>query len=188
MKLIAITSILVAAGCGAQPGDPTSGIYQLTETRSGDCRTQQPDDTVVAKLVADTPAQLGLQLSPGWYGDPGASRGPVLIDEPLASGPSVRDYQYCEGVLDHRVITVESATSDHLHARLVETFSNVAAASADALCPMGAAPVADCMQTTELDYVLVQPCPSRCIEAQDAPPSTVPGTNPNQPPILRCSC
>jgi hypothetical protein len=178
MRLIAITCTLVAAGCGAQPSDgtPSSGIYQLTETRSGDCRTQQPDDTVVAKVVADSPSQLALELSPGWYGDPGASRAPVLIDEPLASGPSVRDYQYCEGVLDHRVITVESATSDHLHARLVDTFSNVAAAAADALCPMGAAPVADCVQTTELDYVLVEPCPSRCIEADPAPPSPAAGT------------
>ena len=149
-------------------GTPTTGIYRLTETRSGDCQTLQPDDTIDAYVVADGTSWL-LDLSAPWFGDPSAALGPALIVEP--DGGSELDDPICAGVVDHRAFTVELATPDHLRARFVDTFSHVAGATAD--CPAGRVPVADCMQTTELDYVLVEPCSSSCIQSA---------------PILRCSC
>lgn len=113
MRLIAITCTLVAAGCVTPPmdvsdgGAPTTGIYRLSETRSGDCQTLQPDDTIDAYVVADGTSWL-LDLSAPWFGNPSAALGPALIVEP--NGGSELDDPICSGVVDHRAFTVELAT------------------------------------------------------------------------------
>ena len=184
MRLIAVTCTLFAAGCVTPPIDggdgsaPTTGIYRLTETRSGDCQTLQPDDSLDAELVAQGSSAIALFMSSPWFGDPSTILGRSYVVFTVDNGSFAHDDLMCSGVIDHRALTVESSAPDHLRVRRVDSFSNVAAGTGD--CTPGIVPIADCAQTTELDYTLVEPCAKSCIQS-DFDPTT-------GAPILRCSC
>jgi len=188
MRMIPITCLTVVAGCAAAPlptdGNPTSGIYQLTETRSGDCIQQQPDDTIDGYVIAGTSPALSLYMTAptfapadpanGWFGV-----GYVFFEVP--SSPFARATLMCGGATDHMTITVEAATADHVRGRRVDSFSDVAGNLG--ACAPGMLPAADCSVTTELDYTLRQPCPRSCIQTGDPDPN-----DSNFVPTLSCSC
>ncbi len=185
MRLIAITLVAATAGCAAAPldggmdgGTPTTGIYQLTESRSGSCQPTIADDTVDAYVVADRPDAMVLLQSGSWFGPAGL--GVSWIALPLQNGSFTQDLDYCGAKL-HRELTIEGVSPDRVRARRVDSFSDVAAAAGGG-CPPAALPAADCVQTIELDYELRQPCAKACIQSGQV-------VDPENPaPPLSCSC
>jgi len=194
LRLTVITLGLVATGCAAAPldggggsgggdagdsGTPTTGIYRLTESRSGSCQPTIADDTIDASVVAARPDTLALFMTGPWFGPPAFGISWITL---FAQGNVTQDDDYCNVML-HRVLTIEQTSADHVRARRVDTFSDVAAAaSGPGACPPAALPAGDCTQTIELDYVLTQPCAGSCIQLG-------PVVDPNAPaPSLSCDC
>jgi hypothetical protein len=180
LRLIAIT--LVAGGCTAAPlgsgGAPTTGIYQLTESRSGSCTPALADDTISAYVDGEHPGSPLLYMSGPWFGPPGIGMSEMAIV--LEHGSATLQSNYCNAEL-HREFVLDDAEGEHVHAHHVDTFTGVAGPQS-APCLTGALPAADCTQTIELDYVLTQPCPKECIQSgEPLDPSSF-------RPSIKCSC
>ena len=186
LGLLGVTLALAAGGCAAAPLDgggdgatPTTGIYQLTESRSGSCQPRLADDTIEAYVIAKKPGAMVLSQSGLWFGPPGL--GMSWITLPLTDGALTLDLDHCGAAL-HQVLTIEQASASHVRARRVDSFVGVAGAAAGG-CPASALPAADCEQTTELDYILAEPCPDSCIQSSSEIP------DPAHPSVsLSCDC
>jgi hypothetical protein len=188
VRNFALACVLVVAGCGgiAAPSSssPVTGLYQLTEARSGDCVQQQPDATIDAYATGDPATTVGLYMSTPSFGPADAASavfapGSVFLAVP--NGALTHDAVLCGGANDHTTITIESSSPDELHVRRVDAYSNVAGNLGS--CPASALPAADCTLTTELVYTLRQPCPQSCIETGAPDPN-----DPSQAPTLTCGC
>jgi hypothetical protein len=190
MKLIAITTALVAAGCvpaglpdGADGGTPTTGLYRLTQTTTGNCLPAELDGTSFGYVDGDKPPALLISVTPEMFGTPAAGvpgYGTSLEALEVPNGQSLaHDYDLCNANMS-QVFTVEEQAADHLRVRRDDTLSAVA--GGDPAClPTSSLPSADCTQSTEIEYQLMQPCPQSCIQPN-------PPTDLTQPLTFHCSC
>jgi hypothetical protein len=169
MKLIAVTLVVVAAGCGpgGLPADdsdggvtPATGIYRLSRTSTGDCTPAVADAGLDAFVIQDQPGALRILVPQPSFGPP-QGLGLTWMTEILQDGKTTLPSDLC-GARVSDTLTTEQATSDHLRVRRVEIFSDVA----ESTCSPTARPTNDCTLTTELDYQLTQPCSSLCIDAE----------------------
>jgi hypothetical protein len=186
MRLIAITAALVVAGCapgGVPNGDadggttltaPTTGIYQLSEHSTGDCMPALGDDSAAAFVMQDPSGDLRILVPLPSFGSR-SGVGVSWMTEVLHDGTSTIQSDLC-GATVSGTFSTEESTSDHLRVRRLDAFSNVAAST----CSPAARPTNDCTLATELDYQLMQPCTSQCIQFGMLDSNGI--------PELTCSC
>jgi hypothetical protein len=186
MRLIAITAALVVAGCapGAVPNGaadggttlatPTTGIYRLSEHSTGDCMPALADDSAGAFVIQDPSGDLRILVPLPSFASP-SGLGVTWRKEVLHDGTSTIVSDLCGAKLSGTFST-EQSTSDHLRVRRVDAFGDVAAST----CSPAARPTNDCTLTTEIDYQLVQPCTSQCIQLGMLDSNGI--------PELSCSC
>ena len=108
MRLIVITLVAVTGGCAAAPldgGTPTTGIYQLDESRSGSCQPTIADDTLDAYVIADRPDAMVLFQSGSWFGPAGLGINWIAL--PVEDGSLTQDIDYCGAKL-HRELRLAS--------------------------------------------------------------------------------
>ncbi|HEY2746301.1 MAG TPA: hypothetical protein VGL86_16820 [Polyangia bacterium] len=187
MKMIAITAALVAAGCvqtgvsgdDADGGTPTTGIYHVTQTTTGNCR--EVDGSGAGVVFVDDPGTIRVSIFGETFSTP--TGGPPVfgwseefIDIP--DGFLTHTFPTCNAEVQ-QILTVEAVSADHVRVRRDDTYSGIA--GADPTCLPNFIPSSDCTQTTEIDYQLTDPCPSTCIQSDDTPA-------PPAPLGFRCSC
>ena len=170
MRMIAITTALVVAGCspaglsdGADGGTPTTGIYQVTPTTSGGClpAAEVPDGNGIVSVEAPGVILLsmhGESFGPPLAGIPAGIAGGQFVH--LADGTITQSFDFC-GTHLQQTVTLEEQAADHVRARRVDIFSGVPATP---VCT-ASVPLNDCTQTTEIEYRLTTPCPATCIQS-----------------------
>jgi hypothetical protein len=179
--LLAITFfVFAAAGCThpmKDDGTPNTGLYLLTETRTGSCTpTSVPTDRIQAAVIASGAGKLRLSMGDVVHVPVQLGDSFEVID--VIGGTVTFELTRCNAAL-HREITIERTDSDRVDARKLDRWSNLAAA--DRSCGI-ALPADDCAEVTTLDYELSEPCPRECIKGSSHP-DPVTGA-----PAWSCSC